>query len=266
LGDLERGATVDDIQHAVSKLLSDGFAPVVLGGDHAISFPVIAALHKSRRSPLTAVGSDVAPPTPPLAVLHFDAHTDTYDSLLGNRYSHACPFARVAELQPPPRIVQVGVRTFTPFHREQARRFGIGCLEARHFPETRAELRDALRRLLLPPGQAGEADDEDRRTAAGGGSSDVDSCALDVYVSVDMDALDPSFAPGVSHHEPGGLSTRQLLSVLHCLPELGVRVVGGDCVEYNPTRDVNGVTAMVAAKITKELIGLVTLGEDADGA
>ena len=79
-----------------------------------------------------------------------------------------------------------------------------------------------------------------------------------VYLSVDLDALDPAFAPGVSHHEPGGLSTRELLAGIH-----GIRrdcpLVGADVVEFNPARDVNGVTAMVAAKVAKEIIGKMQL-------
>jgi len=75
-----------------------------------------------------------------------------------------------------------------------------------------------------------------------------------VYISLDLDVLDPAFAPGVSHHEPGGLSTRELLRMLHAIE---APVIGADLVEYNPNRDVNGMTAMVAAKLTKELAGLM---------
>jgi arginase family enzyme len=74
-----------------------------------------------------------------------------------------------------------------------------------------------------------------------------------LYVSVDLDSLDPAFAPGVSHHEPGGLSTRDVLSVLH---RVSGPIVGADVVEYNPSRDLNGVTAVVAAKLVKELAAL----------
>ena len=78
-----------------------------------------------------------------------------------------------------------------------------------------------------------------------------------VYVTIDLDALDPAFAPGVSHHEPGGLSTRQLLDSLRQIGASDAVVVGADVVELNPTRDVNDVTAMVAAKIVRELLGLL---------
>ena len=78
-----------------------------------------------------------------------------------------------------------------------------------------------------------------------------------LYISIDMDALDPAYAPGVSHHEPGGLSVRDVLSVLHRVPGL---IVGADVVEYNPTRDINGMTAVVAAKFVKELAALAARG------
>ena len=78
-----------------------------------------------------------------------------------------------------------------------------------------------------------------------------------LYVSIDLDALDPAYAPGVSHHEPGGLSVRDILSVLHRVPG---PIVGADVVELNPTRDINGMTAVVAAKFVKELAALAARG------
>jgi arginase len=73
-----------------------------------------------------------------------------------------------------------------------------------------------------------------------------------VYVTIDLDAFDPAFAPGVSHYEPGGLSTRDVLGVLHAIR---APIAGADVVEYNPTRDLNGATAMLAAKLVKEIAG-----------
>ena len=72
-----------------------------------------------------------------------------------------------------------------------------------------------------------------------------------VYLTLDLDALDPAFAPGVSHHEPGGLSTREVLTIIQ---EFSGRLVGADLVELNPDRDINGVSAMVAAKLAKEIM------------
>lgn len=73
----------------------------------------------------------------------------------------------------------------------------------------------------------------------------------DVYLSIDLDALDPAFAPGVSHHEPGGLTTRELLAIVQSIDSF---IVGADVVEFNPARDINGITAMTAAKIVKEVL------------
>jgi len=76
-----------------------------------------------------------------------------------------------------------------------------------------------------------------------------------VYVSIDVDALDPAHAPGVSHFEPGGLTTRQLFDSLHQVAEMDVQIVGADVVEINVERDVHDMTAMVGAKLVRELLG-----------
>jgi agmatinase len=150
-----------------------------------------------------------------LNILHLDAHPDIYDTYEGNPLSHACPFARIIEQGLAARLVQVGVRTTTPRLRHQIERFGVEVIEMRHWR----------------PG------------------IDFDFGGP-VYLSLDMDVLDPAFAPGVSHHEPGGMSTRDVLDIIQ-----GIRspIVGADIVEYNPRRDPTGVTAMVAAKFVKEI-------------
>ena len=150
-----------------------------------------------------------------LAVVHLDAHPDLYDELGGNRLSHACPFARVMEEQLVRRLVQIGIRTATPHQLVQAERFGVETIG----------MRDWTDEATLPD----------------------DPC----YVSLDLDVLDPAFAPGVSHHEPGGMSVRQVLSIIQRVPG---PIVGADIVEFNPRRDATGVTAMVAAKCLKELL------------
>jgi agmatinase len=154
---------------------------------------------------------------PGLNVLQLDAHLDLYDEFDGNRHSHACPFARVMEEKLVKRLVQVGIRTMNGHQREQARRFGVEVLE----------MRDNFK---------------------------LDTLKFDgpVYLSLDLDCLDPAFAPGVSHHEPGGLSTREVLTIIQNLPG---NLVGADIVEYNPGRDPLGITGMVAAKLLKEILG-----------
>jgi agmatinase len=154
---------------------------------------------------------------PKLTVIHFDAHPDLYDELEGNRMSHACPFARIMEQKYAERLIQVGIRALTGHQREQAKRFGAEVIEMRHLP--------AL----------------DRMNVSG-----------PVYISFDMDVLDPAFAPGISHREPGGMSVREAISYLHAI---GGQIVGADIVEFNPAQDVSHVTAAVAAKILKEMLG-----------
>jgi agmatinase len=167
--------------------------------------------------------SGIAAERGPVAILHFDAHPDLYDDFDGDPLSHASPFARIMEKELASRLVQVGIRTANAHCREQAKRFGVETVEMRGF---------APDRVPIPDGP--------------------------LYVSIDMDALDPAFAPGVSHHEPGGLSVRDILSVLDRVPG---PVIGADIVEYNPARDVNGMTAVVAAKLVKEIAALAARGK-----
>ena len=152
---------------------------------------------------------------PGLTILHFDAHPDLYDTFDGNPYSHASPFARILEAGLVKRLVQVGIRTINRHQREQARRYNVEVLTMQHWQE-------------------------------------VFTLQLDspLYLSFDLDCLDPAFAPGVSHREPGGLSTRDALSIIQ---SLRAEVVAADLVEFNPQQDPTGVTDMVAAKLFKEI-------------
>ncbi len=151
-----------------------------------------------------------------LTLVQLDAHPDLYDEFEGDRLSNACPFARIMEEGRVRRLVQVGVRTMNAPQRAQADRFGVEVVDM-----------TAWRPDLTV-------------TAEG-----------PVYVSLDLDVLDPAFAPGVSHPEPGGLSTRDVIGILQ---RLRGPVVGADLVELNPARDPTGATAMVAAKLAKELL------------
>lgn len=151
-----------------------------------------------------------------LNILHLDAHADLYDNFDDNRYSHASPFARIMEKGNVKSLTQVGIRTLTKHQKEQAAKFGVSMVETRDFNF------DFIQKLASP-----------------------------LYISLDIDVLDPAFAPGVSHHEPGGLSTRQLLNIIQ---SISVNIVGADIVEYNPVRDINNMTAMVVYKMFKELL------------
>lgn len=158
----------------------------------------------------------------PVQILHFDAHPDLYDEFDGNRRSHASPFARVMEDGLATRLVQMGIRTLNRHQRDQVERFGV----------------EVIPMLDFTPGRVPALDGP-------------------LYVSIDLDGLDPAFAPGVSHPEPGGLSVRELLNVLahqRAVP------VAADVVELNPSTDINEMTAIVAAKLVKELLGYICRG------
>jgi arginase len=152
-----------------------------------------------------------------LTLIHFDAHPDLYEDFQGNRHSHASPFARIMEEKLTKRLIQVGIRTLNPAQKKQAARYNV-------------EIYEIGRERAL----------EEVKTWC------------PVYLSFDMDVLDPAFAPGVSHREPGGMSVREVLEHLHSIT---ATIVGADIVEYNPSRDVSELTATVAGKILKEILG-----------
>jgi arginase len=188
------------IEQAVFELLQRGLTPIILGGDHSITYPVVRAFqHHFGR----------------LQILHFDAHPDMYEAFRGDRYSHACPFARILEERLVDRLVQIGIRTMTGHQRQQILRYGVEVVEMKDW-------KDDLDFIFEAP----------------------------FYISFDMDCLDPAFAPGVSHWEPGGFSTRQALNVIQ---RVRGHLVGADLVELNPRRDRDHFTAMVSAKLLKEI-------------
>jgi agmatinase len=194
------------IQAGIELSLKNGFQPIALGGDHSITYPIMRAIGRAHRK---------------VAILHIDAHGDLYDEFEGDRFSHACPFARIMEEGLCERLVQVGIRTLTPHQRDQIRKFGVDTIEMQHF--------------------------------AGGARPSISG---PVYLSIDLDGLDPAFAPGVSHREPGGLSVRDVLTLIHSLKG---PIIGADVVEFNPSQDLGGVTAAVAAKIVREIAGSILL-------
>ena len=151
-----------------------------------------------------------------LHVLQLDAHSDLYNSYDNNPYSHASPFARLMEKNKLASLTQVGIRALTSHQQEQANKFGVKIIEMRLFNM------DFIKELPSP-----------------------------LYISLDIDVLDPAYAPGVSHHEPGGMTSRELLSIIQ---NINAEIVGADIVEYNPVRDLNNMTAMVCYKIMKELL------------
>lgn len=194
----------DRIEHDVGRAMRPGDPLICLGGDHAISYPILRAVRRRH---------------PSLTILHIDAHPDIYHAYQGNPRSHTSPFARIMEEGLADRLIQVGLRTLNDHHRDQFKRFGVEVIEARHFSES-------LRLDIATP----------------------------VYISMDLDGLDPAFAPGVSHREPGGLSTRQVINLIQTVSR---PIVAADIVEYNPRCDISNLTAIVAAKLFKEIAGMM---------
>jgi len=195
------------IEDGVREMLEAATVPLMLGGDHSITYPALRAVASAGIRP---------------AVLHFDAHSDLYDEFEGDRYSHACPFARAMEEGLPHRLVQVGIRCLSAHLREQTARFGVEVFTADRWRQA----------LPVVAGLRGP-----------------------IYVSLDLDVLEPMLAPGLSHPEPGGLGVRDVLEVL---AHLSAPIVAADIVEYNPRHDVRDLTARVAAKFVKELAGLAS--------
>jgi agmatinase len=190
-----------DIEEITKKHLDLNHKIFTLGGDHSITFPIIKAHHKKY---------------PIIDILHIDAHSDLYDTFEGDKYSHACPFARIMENGFAARLVQVGIRTLNTHQAEQAKKFNVEIHQMKELDLTKIP-------VFKNP----------------------------LYISLDMDGFDPAFAPGVSHHEPGGLSSRQVIELIQ---NIHTEVIGADIVEFNPNRDFQNMTAFLAAKMMKEIL------------
>ncbi len=200
----ERASDHALIRNRCQMIAEAGDVPILLGGDHSVTWPIVAGL--------VAIHG-------PVSILHFDAHPDIYADFEGNPHSHASPFARIMEARLAARLVQVGIRTLNRHCREQIDHFGVE---------------------IVP--------------MAGFAPSQVPVLTGPLYISIDLDGVDPSEAPGVSHPEPGGLTVREIVSVLHAQ---SAPIVGADVVELNPRFDRNEVTATLAAKLVRELAVLI---------
>lgn len=194
----------DKIKDSIEDVLNDRNYPISIGGDHSITYPIIAGYHKFY---------------PKLNILHFDAHPDLYNNFENDPFSHASPFARIMENNLANELIQIGIRTMTDHQKDQVDKYKIKVITMNEFSSD----------LVL------KFDDP-------------------IYISIDLDGLDPAYAPGVSHPEPGGLSTRDILKIIS---NIDGEVIGGDIVEYNPKKDINNITAVTAAKLLKELMGKI---------
>lgn len=193
------------IEKTVADCIGAGLTPVSIGGDHSVTYPILKAVAAIRG---------------PVNVLHVDAHPDLHDEFDGDRFSHACPFARSLEDGLIGKLVQVGIRCWDPHQQSQAEKYAVTVLRA-----------DEIARI---PDEIGSGP---------------------VYLSIDLDGLDPAFAPGVSHPEPGGLST---IDVLAMIRRIEGPLIGADIVELNPERDWQMTTARVVVRLVKELAAKIS--------
>jgi agmatinase len=209
------------IEQAARDITRDGGLVVGLGGDHSVTLPLLRA---------------AAAEHGPVSLIQLDAHTDTWDSYFGSRYTHGTFLRRAVEegLVDATASVQIGLRgsLYAAEDLAENAQLGFATLMARDLDEqgVRGALALARSRLREP-----------------------------VYVTVDIDVLDPAFAPGTGTPEAGGLSSRELLAIVRGLSELGLGLAGADVVEVSPSHDPSGVTAIAAANVAYELVGLAAL-------
>ena len=208
---------VTGIEHAARDLRERAERLLVLGGDHTVALPLLRALGSGQ----------------PIAVVHFDAHLDTWDSYFGAAYTHGTPFRRASEegLLDLERCQHMGIRgpLYAATDLEDDAALGFQIVRADDY-ET--------------DGVKGAVDRMRRRLGDG-----------PVYVSIDIDVLDPAHAPGTGTPEAGGLTSRELLNTLRGL--VGLNVVGADIVEVAPAYDHAEITGIAAAHVAYELLSVL---------
>ena len=214
-------ATHHEIEQGASRILTAGSMLISLGGDHSVSLPLLRA-HAKKHGPL--------------ALIHFDAHPDTWDSEYpGQRYSHGTPFRRAIEesLIDPSAYVQIGIRGPTNGPEDYLDAIGLGA---------RMITFDEFRQIGLE-----NVLHEIRRRVGG----------RPAYVTLDIDAVDPAFAPGTGTPEVGGFSSYEMLQLVRGLT--GMNLVGFDLVEVAPPFDPANITAILAANLVFEFLSLIAL-------
>lgn len=202
------------------EITEAGARPLTAGGDHLITLPILRGLHRGE----------------PVGLIHFDAHSDTFDDFFGQRYNHGTPFRRAVEegLIDPKRSIQIGIRgaVSNAANFDYARQVGIRIVFIEEFVER---------------GVAAIMDEA--RTVVG---------ERPVYVSFDIDGIDPSFAPGTGTPEIGGFTSREAQAMVRRLA--GLDIVGADLVEVAPPLDPSGLTALTGATMMFELLSAMSAG------
>ncbi|UOZ02405.1 agmatinase [Amycolatopsis sp. WQ 127309] len=218
------GEAIEVLQQEAEALQANGTRLVTVGGDHTIALPLLRAAAKRHG---------------PVALLHFDAHLDTWDTYFGEPYTHGTPFRRASEegILDTSALSHVGTRgpLYGKRDLEEDRRLGFGIVTSG----------DVLRRGVDETVDALRQRIGDRP----------------LYVSVDIDVLDPAHAPGTGTPEAGGMTSRELLEILRGLRDLNL--IGADVVELAPAYDHAEITAIAASHVAYDLVSLLTLGKSA---
>ncbi|MFJ1764435.1 agmatinase [Amycolatopsis sp. NPDC088138] len=218
------GEAIETLQQEAEALTANGTRLVTVGGDHTIALPLLRAAAKKHG---------------PVALLHFDAHLDTWDTYFGEPYTHGTPFRRASEegILDTSALSHVGTRgpLYGKRDLEEDRRLGFGIVTSG----------DVMRRGVTETVDALRQRIGDRP----------------LYVSVDIDVLDPAHAPGTGTPEAGGMTSRELLEILRGLRDLNL--VGADVVELAPAYDHAEITAIAASHVAYDLVSLLTLGKSA---
>jgi guanidinopropionase len=217
---LDLNETLENISRFMAAVRGAGTVPLTAGGDHLISLPILRGLARER----------------PLGMIHFDAHSDTYDSFFGSRYNHGTPFRRAIEegLLDPKRVIQIGIRGAISDAKNYdfARAAGVRIVFIEEFEE-----------------RGPQAVMEEARAIVG---------EKPIYVSFDIDVLDPSVAPGTGTPEIGGITSREAQKLVRWLA--GLDIAGADLVEVSPPLDSTGGTALTAATLMFELLCVIASG------
>lgn len=214
------GEAIDSIQAAALELTANNTSLVTIGGDHTIALPLLRAAAERHG---------------PVALLHFDAHLDTWDTYFGAEYTHGTPFRRAFEegIIDTEALSHVGTRgpLYGKRDLEDDRRFGFGIVTSadvyrQGVDEVVAKLRDRI-----------------------GGRP--------LYVSIDVDVMDPAHAPGTGTPEAGGITSRELLEILRGFD--GLNLIGADVVEVAPAYDHAEITGVAASHLAYDLVSLLAL-------
>ena len=203
---------LDIITNTIRRILRKKVFPVIIGGDHSITFPAVKAFKNN-----------------PMDIVHFDTHLDFLDQEAGIVISHANPLKRASELKNINKITQIGIRGLLnpDYITNEAEKYGTNIITAEN------AIKNGMEWVI---NQIPDAEN--------------------IYVTIDIDSLDPSCAPGTGTPEPGGFSYLQMREMLTSIPKKG-NIIGFDIVEVNPLYDPSGITSQLASRLIIDFLGAI---------